>query len=262
MGGLTIGIFLVVGLLEVCSEWLKAQYLVFALKPMIMVQVALLVWQRSQKKKVPVPLVLLIGMLFAWLGDIFLLFESDIYFILGLLSFLVMQLVYSFCFRTQLPVESMLFVRATYFVLFVSTNWLIREGVKDLAIPVGFYSAVLCIMGVSAAEAANSLTSHCLALYKYKDVLNLQKAGDISEDVKKKLKTCSAIITNGDRLILGSVLFIVSDLTIAITKFGVLNHSSGYQAFIMATYIFSQYLIGSSFVDAIATIREAKEHFE
>ena len=159
-----------------------------------------------------------IALYFAWLGDIFLLPSSidnkdptEIGFILGLLSFLIMQLIYINMFNSIKGVgivQKNKILIAPYFALYVGVNFIINPYVKELFVPVLIYSACLIYMAICS--------------------LNLIG----------KIHSIYAIT-----ITIGSLVFAISDALIAFQKFNLIESNSLTQGAIMFTYIIAQFLI-------------------
>lgn len=161
-------------------------------------------------------LLLFLALYFAWQGDVFLIPEtkgvvSEVGFILGLLSFLIMQILYIIIFNSieGIGLVSKYPLLATpYILLYVGVNYIINPYVEDLLIPVLVYSACLIYMAICS--------------------LNLVG----------KIPTPYAVT-----ITVGSLLFAISDAIIAFQKFNLINTSSMTQGAIIFTYIIAQLLI-------------------
>ncbi|MEZ5116251.1 MAG: lysoplasmalogenase [Candidatus Nanopelagicales bacterium] len=177
-------------------------------------------------RPVPRPLaLLLVGTVFAWGGDVFLSLprDGDLLFLLGIGSFLVMQVLYLLAFRS-VPGPGL--VRAwpiawiPYGVFWVGMNALLWPGTGDLRIPVLVYSAALVLMAVAALDL----------------VLRVPRA-------------------DGWRVAWGAVLFVVSDACIALRAFvDVLPDGRVTSVLIMVTYLPAQLLIVTGFVRAVRAV--------
>jgi uncharacterized membrane protein YhhN len=169
----------------------------------------------------PTPLrLLLVGTVFAWGGDVALSFGGDVLFPIGMASFLVMQVLYVLAFRA-VPGPGL--VRAwpiawvPYGAIWLIMNWLIRDGVGVLMVPVMVYSAALLVMAVQALDL----------------VLRVPRPA-------------------GWTVAWGGVLFVVSDGLIALREFaGWLPEGPGTSFAIMATYLAAQLMIVTGFVRAL-----------
>ncbi len=154
---------------------------------------------------------LAVGLVFAWLGDLLLMFDGDLAFMAGIGAFLLMQICYITAF-TRIPGPG--FVRAwkltllPYVAIWIVVNVLVSAGVGSLRIPVLIYSAVLVAMAVAALDL----------------VLRVPRSP-------------------GWRVAWGALFFLVSDGLIALTEFGPLSTTPTLSAVIMATYISAQLMI-------------------
>jgi len=157
---------------------------------------------------------LLAGLLFSWIGDVILLFSdiAELYFILGLVSFLISHLMYCTLLNEQtkgktiknknLLIIGSLFI-AIYLVVIITTLF---PYLGHLKVPVLVYACVLLIM----------------LLFAFNGFLVWKKQG-------KNYVLCGAII------------FVFSDTILAFDKF---YHPIQKSSFlIMLTYLVAQYLI-------------------
>jgi uncharacterized membrane protein YhhN len=163
---------------------------------------------------------LAVGVVFAWLGDLLLEGDGDVFFIAGIAAFLVMQVCYILAF-TRVPgpglVRAWKIALVPYVVVWLLLNILVSPGVGDLRIPVVIYSIVLVGMSVAALDLVIR----------------------VPQD-------------RGWRVAIGAGLFVLSDALIALTAFGPLESSPGLSAVIMATYIVAQGLIVTGFTEALS----------
>jgi uncharacterized membrane protein YhhN len=175
------------------------------------------IWQNSLKRWI------LAALFFSWMGDLFLLFETraSIFFLLGLSAFLMAHIFYIALFhnmRLRENVKSnwlLLLIVVVYYALLMT---LLSPGLGDMKLAVRVYGIFLSFMFM--------LAMHMLF-------------------IKDK--------TAGRWMMLGALLFVVSDSVLAINKF--------YQQFdraaivIMLTYGLAQFFITEG---AISYIRSAK----
>lgn len=99
--------------------------------------------------------VLYLALLFSWTGDISLMFNGEIYFILGLSSFLLAHLFYVLLFTRAfkfklLPSLVLLAVTLCYFI------FLSPHITKELYYPVLAYCIVITTMGLAAISRPNT----------------------------------------------------------------------------------------------------------
>lgn len=187
-------------------------YIRFITKPMLMLLLFLYVLthiELSSKNNI------LIALIFAWLGDVFLMIPGSdpLFFQLGLGSFLVMQIAYIYLFLKQSSFLSFLSVKYLALtlvpvILYVSLflNFLLPYLVEDLRIPVILYALALGSM-----------------MY-----FSLQRILSASQN-------------NFWLVLIGALLFVISDSLLAFAKF---YYSFPLNSFlVMLTYILSQLLL-------------------
>ncbi len=165
---------------------------------------------QSQKLSGP-KWIFLIGLIAALLGDIFLLFEEEQYFLFGLSSFLIMQILYTATFIKNSFVPSILkyicsIILLSLFGYYMIILWPKLEG---MAIPVFIYSLVIVLMTISAMMRNQRLSGY-------------------------------------GWVVIGAILFIISDGFIAWIKF--ISPLAGGGLMIMSTYLIAQYLIVIGFL--------------
>ena len=174
-------------------------------KPLIMISL-LLYYLLSSRKINEVKSSFCLALIAALMGDIFLLFSDPQFFLFGLSSFLIMQLLYIFnFFKDTFQLNSLKILAAVLMMLllffFMNTLW---SDLGDMAIPVSIYSFIIVLMSISAL-----LRSHRSQGYIW--------------------------------VLVGSILFIISDGFIAWNKFMTPVAYGG--LIVMSTYILAQYLI-------------------
>ncbi|GAB1309561.1 hypothetical protein KH5_22440 [Urechidicola sp. KH5] len=146
---------------------------------------------------------------FSFLGDVFLLYDLELNFILGLSSFLIAHLLYISVFKklisnTSIAQKVVAFIPFTG--LYVFLMWYLKDVLGAMQVPVFVYGAVICIFGY-------------IAFLHY---------------VKRQTALAGV-------LVVGSLLFIVSDSLLAINKF--YYKQVGFDEIIIITYILAQYSI-------------------
>lgn len=157
------------------------------------------------------------ALIFALLGDVFLLFESDDFFKLGLGCFLLMQILYTIHFlkdRSNDPKKTLITSIIVYGIgtIVISTLW---SGLGSLQIPVLVYCIAICTMVTSAIIRKKHLPGYNI-------------------------------------LVLGVILFLISDAVLAFAKFG--SPFNGQKYLIMGTYMAAQYLIVRSVLERNTSI--------
>jgi uncharacterized membrane protein YhhN len=206
-------LFAAITVLEIVGDIAQIQWLHYATKPLIVG--LLLAWSWQHRAVGGRPMIWLrVGLVFALLGDIFLMIREVDLFGLGLASFLVMQLCYCIEFGMRVatqpvrPVTVLLtalpfMIYAGLFLLVLHPAFATRPALRDLWIPVIVYVACISTMGLMAALRRGA--------YGYGPVLA------------------------------GALLFMVSDSAIAVNSF--LMSFAGSTLLIMSTYAAAQYLI-------------------
>lgn len=163
---------------------------------------------------------LLVGLGFAWLGDIALSFDGDAWFGLGLACFLVMQVLYVLAYRS-VPGPGLLrawpLAWIPFVLLWIAVNVALLGKTGVMLVPVLVYSAMLVVM---AAQALDLLIR-----------------------VDRRY---------GWIVFIGALLFVASDALIAFTAFGVFESSRATGIFIMASYALAQAMIAVGFTYAVA----------
>ena len=201
--------FLIVLIETVVADAFNFPYLHYISKPAIVISLGFYFITNSSHLKKTYKVITLLALFFSLLGDVLLMFvlKSELFFISGLLSFLMAHVFYSLLFYKKrntnlkfLPVLILLIVYA--FGLFI----LIKNDIKPLLIPIVLYMLVLLTMVLFA--------------YRRKLIVNKQSY---------------------NLVLLGAVLFMMSDSLLAINKF---YHTIPFETFcIMLTYALAQLCI-------------------
>jgi len=186
-------------------------------KPLLMILLMLFVHNNIQtKEKYALHLIFL----FAWLGDVFLMFSNPIGFPLGLGSFLVMQVLYIRYFLKSIDFKRVnwkvgglvLCLFIGYIVAFLSVLW---QGVgRDLLIPVVLYAIALGSMAF-------------FAILRNKEVSRINFLTVFS----------------------GAILFVISDSLLAYNKFVQSIPQNSF--WVMGTYILAQLLLSIGLVNFV-----------
>lgn len=165
-------------------------------------------------RKFPSRNILLSALLFSWIGDVVLLFAdiSELYFILGLVSFLTAHIAYCVLFNKQLmgeiQINKILFGIGSLLIAFylIAMVTVLMPRLGELKIPVIVYAAVISTM----------------LLFAFNGYLIWKKPAALY-------------------IFLGAVAFVISDSILAFNKFYAPIERSSF--FIMLTYLVAQYLI-------------------
>ncbi|GAB5556469.1 MAG: hypothetical protein SchgKO_06820 [Schleiferiaceae bacterium] len=171
------------------------------------------------------------GLFFSWIGDILLIFEGDLFFILGLSSFLTAHVFYTFAFAKQ---SSGYLSKAKYWyavlgVYLIGFMGWAGPSLGAMLAPVSVYALVISAMVLTAINRKGSLSAEA---YKWG--------------------------------IFGAVFFVISDTALAINKFVVALPYEGF--IVMGTYGIAQYALvvsmEQSFVNASDAASEEAEKNE
>lgn len=157
---------------------------------------------------------LLSALIFSWIGDIVLMFadKGELYFILGLVSFLISHILFIIVFIKQEKIEdyrkNSLFWLGILLVLVYlgSMLSLLYPTLDDLKIPVTVYALTISIMLIMAIKG----------YFSWKKTMN-------------------------SLILIGAIFFVASDSVLAINKF--YNPIPSGDFLIMFTYIVAQYCI-------------------
>jgi uncharacterized membrane protein YhhN len=216
------GAFWLLTLLDVAGIMADKEMLHFTAKPLLIpVLIVLLFYTKSIA---PNKNLLITGLIFSWMGDMFLLFEylHPPFFIFGLVSFLTTHIFYIIYFlRIRSEKRSMLKKQPVFIALVLAYGitliWQLYPHLGDLKLPVMLYAAVICIMLIC-----------CLHIFL---------------KVNKK----AAVF-----YLLGASFFVLSDSLLAINKFYAqhpANQAFDYAGvFIMLTYCAAQFFIVSGYI--------------
>jgi len=189
----------------------RKEEIAWFLKPFLLpfLILAVYVHERFITKKV-----LLTALTLSWIGDIILMFadKGELYFIAGLIAFLLSHIFYIILFSKQLKIylkkSKIIFWTGVTVIAFylIVVMLILVPSLGDLKIPVFVYALTISIM----------------LLFALKGFMNWHKPASIY-------------------LLIGAIIFVASDSILAFDKFyAPLQYSS---FLIMATYLLAQYLI-------------------
>lgn len=194
------------------EDWLHTM-----LKPLLIPALMLLLLGATEHQ-FPYRTLILTGLFFSWLGDVFLLLESynSYLFIAGLSSFLITHLCYIVYFLLiKSGADSLIKKQPLYILLTlgygVTLVWLLFPFLGDLKVPVMLYAAVICTMLLCSLHI-------------------FQKVA----------------VPANRYFILGASLFVLSDSLLAINKF--YQPLAFAATLVMLTYCAAQYFIVLGFI--------------
>lgn len=209
--------FVAILLFELLGDTFSIRWLHYGCKPMIMALLLLYSWQHYKLADSPKHLRwLLVGMVFALLGDVFLMIQETDLFALGLGAFLVMQVCYIVAFGQS--------IRLAGQSLSTGLQW-------TVLVPFVLYSGLFLFFLRPAFSHNPALMPLWWPVVSY--VICLTTMGIFA--TQRRGMPGAALVS------IGAILFILSDSTIALDKF--LYPFAGANWVVMSTYAAAQYLI-------------------
>lgn len=201
--------FLIVTVHLICGLDSELAYLTYVTKPAIVGSLLMFFFIHSKDLGKSIRLLMLLALLFSLLGDIALLFDhiSSSYFIMGLVSFLLAHVMYILIFLKHRNTSSKPYGFLALILLYaVSVFFYLKDGLGDMLIPVAVYMIVILGMATSAFLRRKSVNTKSFTW-----------------------------------VLIGAILFLVSDSILAIDKF---HHALPLSSVsIMLTYALAQYCI-------------------
>lgn len=210
-------LFVVIAFVQLLAILLELENLRFITKPLLMPCLVLAVYGNSVAAGKQRTLILT-ALFFSFLGDCFLLFDykNPLFFIFGLVSFLITHILYIIYFIGIKPFRPSVLKTQPWIILLVLAYgfglvYFLYPSLGDLKIPVIVYALIICTMLLCSIH-----------IYKRVNA------------------------TSGRYFIAGALLFVISDSLLAIHKF---YAAFPYGSFlIMLTYCAAQYFIAKGFV--------------
>ena len=209
--------FVVIALAEIYSRYAENDMLHWVAKPLLMLVLLAFFYVSLQGRSNKVTKLITWGLVFSWVGDVLLMFESSeqpLFFMGGLGAFLTTHVLYILAFKASVTDSSKSIFKTRIIAIFpfiLIGGYFYYELFPELAelrIPVGVYTAVIVTMVIFALNRIDSVNVHSFRLVYY-----------------------------------GAIIFMMSDLLLAIDKFLLpFDHASVY---IIGTYILAQGLIVS-----------------
>jgi uncharacterized membrane protein YhhN len=200
--------------IESFGEWLNLPPSIHLFtKPALMLTLLWYFWQESRGGTLKNKWIFVGAMIFALLGDTFLMFQQQngLFFMLGLGSFLLMQIGYSVYFNLEIDFKQSILYRRFY-----------------VAIPVIIYAIMMYSL---LAEKVGDLKPAILAYTLCIATMMLSAINRFGQVEKRSFWW----------VFFGALAFLISDSVLAVNKFGsVIDHSG---LWIMGTYTLAQFLI-------------------
>lgn len=208
--------FWIIGAANMLAQILHIELLNLITKPLLMVVLGAYYFLATKEHRTTAQLLILIGFVFSWSGDVNLMFvkNNENFFLLGLVSFLITHICYILAFRkdSKTGKHPRLLWQKPYtgipvLLLFAALMYLLFNNIpQEMKIPVVVYASIITLMVLSAINRHDRVSQ------------------------------------NSFRLVLtGAALFMISDSLIAINKFYYPFELARF--LIMLLYISAQYLI-------------------
>ncbi len=212
MKKLTLYLFILVSVIELISVSFEMEQVNRIAKPLIMITLAAYYIVSTHSRSS----LFLTAMAFCWLGDILLMFQAKqaLFFIAGLVSFLIGHVLYIFCYRAMRNEKSTNAllgpqkIRYSLPIILAGSGLVtvLYPSLSDLKIPVMIYALVLTVMVLQALLRFGFTNKKSFAF-----------------------------------LFVGALFFMISDSLLAINKF--LEPLPFASLIVMLTYIIAQYFI-------------------
>jgi len=202
-------LYFAISMLEIIFGTYHYHFGVLFIKPLIMILIMFFYYIQTQNQRNLQDKLMLIAFFFSLLGDSFLMFSGEKYFMFGLGSFLITHLLYIFVFsRNWLKANKL--ARFSIILFSIIMLLILKKNISyPLLIPIIIYIFTITNMAISAAERNTNPESYRLVF-------------------------------------IGAILFVLSDSLIAINEF--VNPIPFSTIMIMGTYIFAQYFICIGFL--------------
>ncbi|WP_442266143.1 lysoplasmalogenase [Tenacibaculum sp. ZS6-P6] len=197
-------LFLLVSCVEVLATIYNYRVLELIFKPLIAVTLVLLYLVNVSKPS----FWFVSALFFSFWGDVLLLFPED-FFVLGLVSFLITHVIYIKIvsgYFNKIEISTKILSFLAFLMYFSVIVFLIKDNLKELLLPVIVYGLVISMFGTTAL----------LNYIHNKTTENLW-------------------------LLIGALIFILSDSVIALNKF--YSEQPIFSSVIMITYIVAQFYI-------------------
>lgn len=193
----------------ICSYESPLTTMYFVSKPAILTLLIIFFTKLSRTLDSKTRIIALTALIFSLIGDILLMFtaSSELYFIGGLIAFLLAHIMYIIVFLKQRHEKNSAIPITIILLLYgAAIFYILKDGLNDLLIPVVIYMLVILTMAVTAY-----------------------------------LRKGNASKSSFNLVFLGAIFFLISDSLLALNKFYEPMTSSGIT--VMLTYGIAQYLI-------------------
>ena len=203
-------VFLLVSIFDIIGILFKIPILIVIFKPFILLSLLVLYsLSISLKNRWYV-----LALVFSFFGDVFLMFTGELYFIVGLISFLIAHILFIKIVISRIQnttVLKVIYSIIPFLLVFSTLLFILKGSLDEMLVPVVIYGFTISTFGtVSLLDYLNKGSNKTLLM------------------------------------LVGSIIFIVSDSVLAIDKFHFETHT--FKVIIMCTYVLAQYLIYRSMI--------------
>jgi len=206
----TFFVFVFASILDVVGITFSMPILVYIFKPLIIFSLLFLyVFSLPKRLKWYV-----FALELSFFGDVFLMFSGELFFIFGLISFLIAHLLFIKIVIGRIKEFNFLKVICStipFLIVFILLIFTLKDSLQEMLWPVVIYGSTITIFGI--VSLVNFLES----------------------------KSTKSLL-----MLIGAIVFMISDSILAINKFHTQEHL--FEVSIMVTYILAQYLIFRSMV--------------
>lgn len=209
-------LFWLTGILHLAAIVTGTPELRYVTKPLLMPLMIVWFFLETQGRRTSVHRIMMIAFAFSCAGDIFLMYTTELHFLLGLVSFLITHVLYILCFRKEVAEagKKLLLRKKPYLALPVvalagALIALVYSRIApEMRIPVVIYASVITVMVLMAMNRHKCVSTQSFQL-----------------------------------TLTGALLFMLSDSLIALNKFYFSDTLANASLYIMLTYITGQFLI-------------------
>ncbi|MBC8311714.1 MAG: lysoplasmalogenase [Candidatus Marinimicrobia bacterium] len=200
-------LILICGLATIFSDKFSNRKYFYILKPLTTILIIVLAYTLEPTYSVLYKNLLIVGLIFSLLGDIFLM--SERFFLPGLISFLITHLLYIGIFKLETAIINLAWIGIPLIIVGGVFYKYLYSHLGDLKIPVLIYLSVIVLMGWQAIQlnAYWGAASTLLAM-------------------------------------VGSILFMISDASLALNRF--VKPLPQAQFIVLGTYYLAQWCIANS----------------
>ena len=190
------------------GEYQGPDYLIYIFKPLTMIFIIIIAVLANEPPSRRYKIAIIAGLIFSMIGDVLLSLPVDA-FMIGLISFLIAQMIYTYAFRAGRPLRIKFIAILPFLIYGVTIFVILLPGLNGMAGPVAAYILVIMIMA--------------------------WQAWDQWEDKRTRWALLAFI---------GALLFVISDTLLAVNKFG--EPFAAARVLTLTTYFSAQWLISNS----------------